>query len=365
MGMASSDLDRFWLLAALQLDNEASAEELQELSQLLRDNPQWKDLLSQSRQASAISPAPLSIPDADRSFNRHMQRLSNHLSRQQDHRNQPDHPEAPPKAMGRTRIRRLVLFTGSIAASLVVVFFIARRPSKPLAATPNVISTRFGSKSRVQLPDGTEVWLNADSRLTYGKDFGSQTREVALSGEAFFDVQKDIDHPFIIRTGALEVRVLGTAFNIRSYQNEKTSEATLVRGAIEVTLNSSPDRKIVMRPSDRLVVQNAGNAKISSPAKEDTLYWVRKVDIKEDDKASLESVWKKNSLAFRNESLENVADRIEHWFNVKVDIQDEELRKMTYSCDFKDESLHQVMEALHLTGRFQYQIVKDSVIITK
>ncbi|HEY4289951.1 MAG TPA: FecR family protein [Puia sp.] len=353
--MASSDIDRFWLLVALQLDNEASADELQELSQLLRDNPQWEELLSRARRASAISAAPVPMPDADRSFNRHIQRLSNHLS----HR--PDYPEASPK---RTRVRRLVLFASSVAASLII-FFIVSRPPKPVKAAPNVISTRFGSKSRVQLPDGTEVWLNADSRLTYGKDFGSRVREVALSGEAFFDVQKDADHPFIIHTGALDIRVLGTAFNIRSYQNEKTSEATLIRGAIEVTMNSSPERKIVMRPSDRLVVQNEGNIKTSSPAKEDTLYWVKKVDVKENDKASLESVWKKNCLAFRNESLEDVAGRIEHWFNVKVDIQDEELKKMTYSCDFKDESLVQVMEALHLTGRFQYQIVNDSVIISK
>ncbi|HTI06982.1 MAG TPA: FecR family protein [Puia sp.] len=350
-------MDRFWLLVGLKLDNEASAEELYELEQLIRDNPEWQALLNQARRAYHFKAVNLQTPDVDRSFSRHIQRLSNHLSRQ----------PAPVKR----KVVRLSLIAGGIAASLLMAFLITNYTGKKSGGnnTANVISTRYGSKSKVQLPDGTLVWLNADSKLTYSKDFGNQGREVSLAGEAFFDVQKDVEHPFIIHTNNLDIRVLGTAFNVRSYQNEKTSEATLIRGAIEVTLNNSPERKILMKPSDRLVVQNRAGANTTpAPTKGDsigTIYWVGKVDVKEKDNVSLETVWKKNSLAFKNETLENVAGQIEHWFNVKVSIEDEELKTVTYSCDFKDESLKEVMEALHLTGRFQYQIVKDSVHITK
>jgi len=374
-------MDRFWLLVGLKLDNEASEGELHELEQLIRDNPEWQDLLNQARRAYNFTAYPLQTPDVDKSFSRHIQRLSNHLSRQPKHYETAEQLTAeeqadePPGQTIYTPLKRTLLrfslIAGGIAASLVLVFLITNYTGKRNGGnnTANVISTRYGSKSKIQLPDGTQVWLNADSKLTYSKDFGNQVREVSLAGEAFFDVQKDVDHPFVIHTNNLDIKVLGTAFNVRSYQNEKTSEATLIRGAIEVTLNNSPERKILMKPSDRIVVQNKA-AVNTAPAttKEDvagTIYWVGKVDVKEKDNVSLETVWKKNSLAFKNETLEDVAGRIGHWFNVKVSIEDEELKKMTYSCDFKDESLKEVMEALHLTGRFQYQIVKDSVFITK
>src|ERR1700744_6518619 len=147
--MAASDMERFWLLVALQLDNEASADELRELSLLLQDNPEWQDLLAQARQASAISAAPLQLPDADRSLNRHIQRLSNPPPPQPEQAPKPE-PAKP------ARLRKIALFAGSIAASLLLVFFITRHTSRPAPTTANVISTRFGSKSRVQLPDGTQ-----------------------------------------------------------------------------------------------------------------------------------------------------------------------------------------------------------------
>jgi transmembrane sensor len=379
---APSNMDRFWLLVGLKLNNEASEEELRELEQLIRDRPELQDQVNLARRVYNFKAYPLQAPDVDKSFSRHVQRLSNHLSRQQPKHYETAEPltaeeqtdDTPAQAIYtplKGKLLRFSLIAGGIAASLILVFLITNYTGKRNGDnnTANVISTRYGSKSKVQLPDGTQVWLNADSKLTYSKDFGNQEREVSLSGEAFFDVQKDVDHPFIIHTNNLDIKVLGTAFNIRSYQNEKTSEATLIRGAIEVTLNNSPERKILMKPSDRIVVQNKTEVN-TTPAttKEDsagTIYWVGKVDVKEKDNMSLETVWKKNSLAFKNETLEDVAGRIGHWFNVKVSIEDEELKKMTYSCDFKDESLKQVMEALHLTGRFQYQIVKDSVFITK
>ncbi len=393
-------MDRFWLLAGLKLDKEASEAELRELEQLIRDNPEWQDLLDRAGRAYHFKAYPLQAPDVDKSFSRHVQRLSNHLSRQPKHfemaesftaGEQADETSGqsidtsgqavntPGQAVNiplndtplKRKLLRFSLIAGGIAASIILVFLITNYTGKRNGGnnTANVISTRYGSKSKIQLPDGTQVWLNADSKLTYSKDFGNQAREVSLAGEAFFDVQKDADHPFVIHTNSLDIKVLGTAFNVRSYQNEKTSEATLIRGAIEVTLNNSPERKILMKPSDRIVVQNKAEVNTAPvPAKEDsagTIYWVGKADVREKDNMSLETVWKKNSLAFKNETLEDVAARIGHWFNVKVSIGDEELKKITYSCDFKDESLKEVMEALHLTGRFQYQIVRDSVLITK
>src|SRR5205085_10891901 len=94
-------------------------------------------------------------------------------------------------------------------------------PNRSIAQ--NTVMTKPGSKSKLQLPDGTQVWLNSDSKITYGESFMGATREVQLSGEAYFDVVKDKEHPFIIHTQSIDLKVLGTAFNVRSYANEKNT----------------------------------------------------------------------------------------------------------------------------------------------
>ena len=113
-----------------------------------------------------------------------------------------------------------------------------------------------GSKSRLTLSDGSHITLNADSRLKYPVSFEGNTREVYLSGEAFFDVQKDPDHPFIIHTARMNIRVLGTAFNVRSYPDDPSMETTLLRGSIEVTFPDRPSDRIILKPKDKLIIGN-------------------------------------------------------------------------------------------------------------
>jgi ferric-dicitrate binding protein FerR (iron transport regulator) len=369
-----SKYERFLLLVSLKLDNEASEQELQELNELIRNDQELQAELGKIQQVYNFKAFPLEVPDADKSFSRHIQRLSNHLSKTSSPYDEGVVGAADPSETYRIKpgFRKILFWTSGIAACLIIAFMVGSHTTseqKRYNNTSNTISTRYGSKSKIELPDGTQVWLNADSKLTYSKDFGNRIREVSLSGEAFFDVQKDPDRPFIIHAVSMDIKVVGTAFNVRSYQNEKTSEATLVRGIIEVSLKENPDRKIILKPSDRIVVQNKAsiNAHPASitEGSTDTIYWVSKVNAPQSDNTLIENVWKKNSLSFRNETLENVAFRIEHWYNVKVSIRNEELKQVTYSCDFKNESLQQVLDALHFTGKFRYQIVKDSVIISK
>ena len=100
------------------------------------------------------------------------------------------------------------------------------------------------------------AWLNADSKLTYDENFRGDYREVSLEGEAFFDVVKDKTRPFIIHTKTLDIRVLGTAFNVSAYESEKNTETALFRGSVEVTLHNNPEKKIVLKPNEKLMVNN-------------------------------------------------------------------------------------------------------------
>ena len=217
----------------------------------------------------------------------------------------------------------------------------------------NTITTKRGSKSKVQLPDGSEVWLNADSKITYKENFQGQNREVQLEGEAFFDVARDDSRPFIIHTPAIDVRVLGTAFNVRAYADERNTETSLIRGSVEITLVKSPDRKkIILKPNDKLIVNNE-LATVADRKDANTvapLLTLAKIKYTAKDTLAQETMWTSDKLVFDAEPIEDVALKLERWYDVKVTIADEALRKTPFTGTFEGESLETVLEALRLTG---------------
>ncbi len=139
----------------------------------------------------------------------------------------------------------------------LVTFFTAKGNKTAIARQVNEISTRPGSKSKVELPDGSVVWLNAGSTLTYDKDFGKENRAVTLIGEGFFDVTKNKEKPFIISTESISIKVLGTVFNVKAYKEDKQTETSLIHGSIEVTIKNRPNDKIILSPSEKLIVENS------------------------------------------------------------------------------------------------------------
>lgn len=356
--------ERFWLLVSLKLSGEATPEETEELAGLLRDHPQWSLRMEQMtnlwRQKRPDSPAAAG-PDAPAAnFNRHLQRLSTHLANPVLQYEQPA-PEAP--------VRRLARWLTPIAAALtgaILLLAIHIHKDHPTSGF-NTVTTRSGSRSKLQLPDGTLVWLNADSRLTYKIDDQNPTRDVQLIGEAWFDVAKDKNRPFILHTPTIDIRVLGTTFNVQCYGNETNTETSLFQGSIEVTVKNLPDKKIILHPSEKLTVHN-NEIDLSDlktrDADEEPLMTLGKVHYQQKDSSYIESLWTKNRLAFDDRSLEELGKQIERWYGVQITITDERLKTARFSGVFEDETLPQVMEALKLIGDFHYKINKKEVIIT-
>jgi transmembrane sensor len=360
--------ERFWLLAGLKLTGDASPAELAELAALLEENPALQvrlDSLQALWNARAQSPA----DKLESAFNKHLQRLSHQsviapLQYESDEQEPIETPAKKPSL-----VKRLSWISG-IAACLVIGLFVFKFNSgstSKVREAQNTVSTKRGSKSKIQLPDGTQVWLNSDSKITYNENFQGKLREVQLSGEAFFDVVRDEARPFIIHTQVIDVKVLGTSFNVRSYLNEKNTETSLIRGSVEITLRNSPDKKFTLKPNDKLVVPNEELAAIKSkskdmiPGKEMVLSW-EKINYRKADTLAVEALWIKNKLAFDRESLEEIALKIERWYDVKVTFTNENLKEAQYSGIFEDESLQQVMSALHDAG-VNYKINKKEVII--
>jgi transmembrane sensor len=357
--------ERAWYLLSLQLSGEATQEELEELRMLLQAHPelglriQVMQNIWRSKQTQTAG---------DDHYDKHLQRLSNHLAT----------PVLQFETDKKTTHKyRWLWIAASAAASIIVVLFLfvpAKQRSKAPVAN-NVVSTRPGSKSKVELPDGTQVWLNANSRITYNQNFMDSTREVQLTGEAYFDVASIISDrtgqkiPFIIHTNSIDVKVLGTAFNVRSYPGEKTTETALIHGSIEVTLHNSPDKKIILKPSEKLVVLNDDTATIGlvnandAPENEPMMTLSRIKPYKGDTATNFETMWVKNKLAFENETFDSMLREIERWYNVKIILKNESLKSLHFTGVFEEKSLNEVMEALSFSWKFQYEIKDGQLII--
>ncbi|MGN6293193.1 MAG: FecR family protein [Chitinophagaceae bacterium] len=369
--------ERFWLLFSARLSGEATPEELAELGAFLQENPDAHLRTGMIENIWSVNPS-LSEDYKEAAFNKHLQRMSNHFSEpvlQYESEEIPEEPVIEKKP--RRAVYRVIGWVSAVAAACVLgwyayCYFPFGNEDANIAQAQNTVSTKKGSKSKIQLPDGTQVWLNADSKITYNENFQDKLREVQLTGEAFFDVVRDESRPFIIHTNVIDVKVLGTAFNVRSYADEKNTETSLIRGSVEITLRNNPDKKIILKPNDKLIVDNM-------EAKEETasvnivpnkqrsnrpsLLTLRKVSFRENESSALETLWVKNKLAFDAEAMEDIALKIERWYDVKVIMTDNRIKKTEYSGIFENENLEQLMEALQLTGNFHYRINKKEVTI--
>jgi len=177
-------------------------------------------------------------------------------------------------------------------------------------------------------------------------------------------VVKDKSRPFIIHTSSIDVRVVGTSFNVRSYPTEKTTETALIQGTVEITLHNNPDKKIILRPSEKCTVVNipAPAPAKAVAAEEEPMLTIGKIRYgKTDSTSSIETMWVKNKLAFENESFERITTEMERWYNVKFDIKREALKDERLTGIFENKSLAEVMEALRFSGAFKYE-VKEGIV---
>ncbi|MCF3111827.1 FecR domain-containing protein [Niabella sp. CC-SYL272] len=249
-----------------------------------------------------------------------------------------------------------ILITGG-----AVYFF--RERSQPLSEASNVIATDKGSRTNLILPDGSKVWVNADTRLTYDHTFGAKTRSVYLSGEAYFEVAKDKAHPFIVHTSLMDVRAVGTAFNLRSYKDEADAQATLMEGIVEVAFKRKETGKIILKPMEKVIVRNSA---ANAPAEKE-LPEIAVVKINYDTAASAapETRWLKNQLVFNQERLGAIIKTLERHYGCTIRVNDTLLLNRKLSGTFQDESLADVLESFRLASGIRYTMDKNNVLLFK
>ena len=226
-----------------------------------------------------------------------------------------------------------------------LLYIIADTKAKGLKGT-NSIETPRGGKYEVLLPDGTHVWLNAASALTYNLDFNHQ-RKVKLQGEAYFEVAKK-KVPFTVQHGMQEIQVLGTHFNVNAYQDESYSETTLLEGQIALrSLQGKDEKTILMRPNFKVTTDHhSGLSKQSI--------------------ADIESVmaWKNGDFLFEDQELASILRVIARWYDVKVDYNS--LPKTRYTLQLsKQVRLSDVLKMLEKTGSVKLQFEQNTIKVEK
>ncbi|MBI5857165.1 MAG: FecR family protein [Sphingobacteriales bacterium] len=363
--------ENFWILLSKKLANEASISELKELEELIHENPDWQYAI-QNIEDLWRHKAPNDDMQTLDAYMLHLQRMKDlHISFGEAA------DEVSVIGHGRRKVR---WYWAAAAVTVLAGLFLFLRPGsksdvseKPLAREVNEITTRPGSKSKVELPDGSIVWLNAGSKLTYNKDYGQTLREVTLSGEGYFDVMKMKEKPFIIHTSSINIKVLGTVFNVKAYPEDKHTETSLIRGSIEVTIKKRPNDKIILSPNEKLVVENSGIVESEKNIPKEntgslpisTLMSVNKLKYNAADSTVAETEWIKNKLVFRDESFGDLAMRMERWYDVEIEITDTELKEEHLNGTFDEETIIQAMDALKEFVSFHYEQKGKKIIINR
>jgi len=370
--------ENFWILISKKLAGEASPEELSALADLIDKHPEWQYALQNLEDLWRQRNETPTQEDED-AYLLHLQRMKeNHLFENETETN-PTDAYFFVNEVNRPRRIRWMLAAALVFGIALSGFFWLRQSrehdqlaqaSLPGSGTDkSVISTRLGSKSKIQLPDGSTVWLNAGSKLTYDKQFGKTLREVELTGEGYFDVVKDPEHPFVIHTQRIDIRVLGTVFNVKAYPEDKTTETSLIRGSVEVSVKDRPNDKIILSPHEKLVVENKPDSPIekiaaSKPNIQPAIS-IKPLQYNIEDSTVAETLWVDNRLVFREESFSELAKRMERWYNVFIEIRDPELNSVKLSGIFSDETVEQALQALMFTTPFRYEIKGDRIFIYK
>jgi ferric-dicitrate binding protein FerR (iron transport regulator) len=180
-------------------------------------------------------------------------------------------------------------------------------------------------------------------------------------------VVKDAAHPFIIHTKVIDVKVLGTQFNVKAYPNDNYTEASLIRGSLEVTVKNRPNEKHYLKPNEKVSVANNIDERAEKITKSKPLILTESLTYYHADSTIIETSWVDDKLVFQeNETFRDVALKMERWFGeININFADEEVANYRIYGSFTTETINQALEALHEAFKFNYKITGNNIIITK
>ncbi|HMU09259.1 MAG TPA: FecR family protein [Ferruginibacter sp.] len=376
--------EKYWLLIAKKITGEATAEELLQLEELLNNNEEWQanlETLQEFWNSRPVNANPVNGHKSNDAYLAHVNRLKEKDADFEAVATQTEMLTDQARLLQKKPLyKRIAIYAvaATFVAAITLLYSLSGKEehkSLPIASVKpaNEISVGHGSRSRIQLPDGSQVWINSGSSLTYDNFLKSNIREVQLNGEAYFDVVKDPEHPFIVHTSGIDIKVLGTAFNVKAYQSESTIEATLIHGSIEVINKNRPGTpKIMLKPHEKLVyskypVPDSRDQRADVLPAEPDAYSITIKPLSKNiaDSDIVETAWVYNKLSFEDERFEDLAHKMEKWYNLKIVIESDKLKEYKISGSFVNETPEEALKELQFLMPFSYYIKGNEVKIMR
>lgn len=347
------------------LMRKASAEDVQALQKWLEASPTHRDELKLWFKTCDVADMAENAEryQPEEAYQRFLFRLEQGTS-----------PEIPKTPQGKNWLRYIsriaAVFVIGLSTGLLAHFYLSQPQLTKIAFVENIIP--LGSKSEIRLPDGSTVWLNAGSKLRYPTDYGISTREVYLEGEGYFKVAKQAKKPFTVHTPAMNVRALGTEFNVRAYPDEKVTETMLVSGEVLIDNGETEaqiKQPVVLKPGQKFSIAIPSDLQYPnhSVAKKEEVAAAKKLPtpvVQQLRPAVIDAEisWKESKWRIEREELQSLAVKLERRYDVRITI-DERLKTYRFSGTLKDESLEQVLTAMKLSSPILFSVKGKDVFI--
>jgi ferric-dicitrate binding protein FerR (iron transport regulator) len=322
--------NRIEILIARCISGEASSEEYRELQEWMEASKENFSVFQQYKNIwdNSEDEEKLKMIDVEKSYQKVMVRVEKKSS-----------------------FSTLLKYWRNIAAILLIpiialniLYFVSKPKSPEIAGQPvyNEIYASFGTRSAINLPDGSSLWLNSGSRIKYPEKFTGTERRVFLTGEAYFEVESNPQRPFIVETSSLSVKATGTKFNVSGYESDNETDVTLVSGKVEVKMSDGINQNTSeLKENQHLsFLKNEGTSTIITG---DTYKYVS---------------WKDGKLIFRDEPMSYVVKKLGQVFNVDIELKGEELQNYRYRATFVDESLEDILKLLKISSPIDYTEIK-------
>lgn len=256
--------------------------------------------------------------------------------------------ESQPRAV--TRRLGWLKYAAAVAAVVAVGFFSYRGGQSQLETAMGdiVVEAPQGSRTQMTLPDGTKVWLNAGSKISYSQSFGLVNRLVLLAGEGYFEVAHNEELSFSVESENVRVKVLGTKFNFRDYPSDAEATVSLAEGSVAMNSQQHPADEQLLKPGQRATVDKQTG----------------KIRVEEYEVANA-TQWTSGKLIFDGEPLQEIVKTLERSYNVKITIADNRLLTLRFYGDFlrQEQTLSEVLDALAATGKIKYNIKGKDVTL--
>ncbi|MDR2968918.1 MAG: FecR family protein [Tannerellaceae bacterium] len=249
--------------------------------------------------------------------------------------------------------RHYFLYKFSVACSILLIigfssifYFMNRNTGeKDTFYREYKMSAGKGQRASATLSDGTVVWLNSDTEITYSEKYGTKERVVFLNGEAFFEVAKNKELPFIVKIDGLNIEALGTSFNVKAYRTDKFITTTLFSGSVRTT---TANEEVILYPN-QVASYNKKDGTLSSC---------------ETSEAYHAHLWKNGELFFSGETLEEIGIVLERVYNIRIEFLSEDVKKLTFTGTIKNNGLKNVLDIISMTAPIEY-VMSDSTIRIK